>query len=189
MLPILLALAFIAILFVIVITGQPDEFKLSRSTKISAPPEIIFPHVNDLHKWEAWSPWAKMDPNAKNSFEGPPSGVGTAMKWEGNCKVGVGKMTVTDSQPSNVIRFRLDFEKPMKATNLAEFTFLPDGGGTIVTWNMAGRNNLGGKIFGLLMNCDKMVGEQFEKGLASLGGIVSAPAVAPGSKQAGHAHP
>src|SRR5476649_2393241 len=114
MLPILLALAFIAILFIIVVAGQPDEFKVSRSAKITAPPEKIFPHVNDLHKWEAWSPWAKMDPNAKNSFEGPPSGTGTAMKWEGNCKVGVGRMTITESNAAEMIRFRLDFEKPMK---------------------------------------------------------------------------
>jgi Polyketide cyclase / dehydrase and lipid transport len=168
MIPILLALAFIAILFVIVIVGQPDEFKLARSAKISASAEKIFPHVNDLHNWEAWSPWAKLDPNAKNSFEGAASGVGAAMAWSGNCKVGVGKMTITDSQPSSVIRFRLDFEKPMKATNLAEFTFLPDDGRTVVTWSMAGKNSFGGKIFGLFMNCDKMVGGQFKKGLANL---------------------
>lgn len=174
MTPILLALAFIAIIFIVVIAGQPDEFKTSRSTTISASPEEIFPHINDLHKWEAWSPWAKLDPNAKNSFSGSNAGTGAAMAWEGNCKVGVGKMTITDSQPSNIIRFRLDFEKPMKATNVAKFTFLPDGGGTVVTWSMTGKNNLGGKIFGLLMNCDKMVGEQFEKGLANLKSVVEA---------------
>ncbi len=168
MLPILLALGFIALLFVIVIAGQPDDFKLSRSAKISASPERIFPHVNDLHKWEAWSPWAKLDPNAKNSFSGPGAGVGTSLAWEGNCKVGTGKMTITDSQPSSIVRFRLDFEKPMKATNQAEFTFLPDAGATIVTWSMSGKNKLGGKIFGLFMNCDCMVGCQFEKGLATL---------------------
>ncbi len=174
MLPILLALAFIALLFIVVIAGQPCEFKFSRSTKISAPPATIFPHVNDLHKWEAWSPWAKLDPNAKNSFSGPDAGGGAAMAWEGNCKVGVGKMTITESQPSSIVRFRLDFEKPMKATNLAEFTFLPDGGGTVVTWSMAGKNSFGGKIFGLLMNCDKMVGGQFEKGLANLKALTEA---------------
>src|ERR1043165_8785489 len=168
MLPILVALAVIALLFVIVIAGQPCEFTVSRAAKISAPPEKIFPHVNDLHKWEAWSPWAKLDPNAKNSFEGAPSGVGAAMAWEGNCKVGVGRMTITDSQPSSVVRFRLDFQKPMQATNTAESTFLPDHGATIVTWSMSGKNTIGGKVFGLLMNCDKMVGGQFEKGLASL---------------------
>lgn len=168
MLPIFLALAFIALLFVIVIAGQPCEFKVTRTAKISAPPENIFPHVNDLHKWEAWSPWAKLDPNAKNSFSGPDAGTGAAMAWEGNCKIGVGKMTITDSQPDSIVRFRLDFEKPMKATNTAEFTFLSDGGGTVVAWSMAGKNNFGGKVFGLLMNCEKMVGGQFEKGLGNL---------------------
>lgn len=172
MLPILLAIAFIAVLFIVVIAGQPGEFKLSRSTKIPAPPEQVFPHVNDLHKWEAWSPWAKLDPNAKNSFSGPDAGAGAAMAWEGNCKIGVGKMTITESQPGRIIRFRLDFEKPMKATNTAEFTFLPDGGQTCVTWSMAGKNSFGGKMFGLLMNCEKMVGGQFEQGLANLKSLV-----------------
>ena len=168
MIPILLALAFIAIIFTVVVAGQPCEFKLSRSTKISAPPEKIFPHVNDLHLWEAWSPWAKMDPNSKSTFTGPVSGLGSAMAWVGNNKVGEGKMTVTDSQPSQSIRLRLDFQKPMKATNTAEFTFQPDGGSTSVTWAMSGGKNFMGKIFGLFVNCDQMVGGQFEKGLASL---------------------
>ena len=168
MIPILLALAFIAIIFIVIVAGQPCEFKVSRSAKISAPPEKIFPHVNDLHLWEAWSPWAKMDPNSKSTFTGPVSGPGSAMAWVGNNKVGEGKMTITDSQPSQSIRLRLDFQKPMKATNTAEFTFQPDGGGTSVTWAMSGENNFMGKIFGLFVNCDQMVGGQFEKGLASL---------------------
>ena len=172
MLPIILALAVIAILFIVLITGQPDEFKVSRSATISAPPEKVFPHVNDLHKWETWSPWARLDPAAKSIFSGPDAGTGAAMRWEGNNKVGVGTMTITDSKPSETIRFRLNFEKPMKATNSAEFTFKPDGGQTSVTWSMAGKNSLGGKIFGLLMNCEKMVGGQFERGLANLKSVV-----------------
>ena len=168
MLPILLALAVIAILFIIVVTGQPDEFSIMRATKISAPPETIFPHVNDLHAWEAWSPWAKLDPHSKITFSGPENGAGAAMAWAGNNKVGEGKMTITDSQPSRTIRLRLDFQKPMQATNTAVFTFTPEGGGTGVTWAMSGKNSLVGKIFGLFMNCEKMVGCQFEKGLASL---------------------
>lgn len=168
MLPILLALAFIAIIFVIVLIGQPDEFGVTRAANISAPPEKIFTHVNDLHAWEAWSPWAKLDPNSKITFTGPDQGTGAAMAWIGNNKVGEGKMTITDSQPSRAVRFCLDFQKPMKATNTALFTFAPDGGGTTVTWTMSGKNSLAGKVFGLFMNCDKMVGCQFEKGLASL---------------------
>jgi uncharacterized protein YndB with AHSA1/START domain len=168
MLPILLALAFIAIIFIIVITGRPDEFTVMRAANISAPPEEIFPHVNDLHKWEAWSPWAKLDPNAKNTFSGADAGAGAAMAWEGSKKVGAGKMTITESQPSGLIHFRLDFQKPMQATNTAEFTFRPEGGQTVVTWSMAGKSCFMSKVFGLFMDFDKMCGCQFEKGLASL---------------------
>ena len=168
MLPILLALAFIAILFIVVIAGQPDEFKVVRSARISAPTEQIFPHVNDLHKWEAWSPWVKLDSNAKSSFDGAAAGVGAAMSWDGNKKIGAGKMTITESRPGELIRIRLEFIRPFQATNTAEFTFKPCGNQTLLTWSMSGQNNFGGKIFGLFMNCDKMVGSDFEKGLAAM---------------------
>jgi hypothetical protein len=168
MIPILLALAFIAIIPIVVVAGQPCEFTVSRSAKISAPPEKIFPHVNDLHQWNNWSPWAKLDPNAKVTFSGPDAGVGEAMRWEGNSKIGTGKMTIIDSQPDSVIRLRLDFEKPMLATNTAEFSFLPDARQTLVTWAMRGKNSLGGKIFGLVFNFDKMVGDKYEEGLVNL---------------------
>jgi uncharacterized protein YndB with AHSA1/START domain len=172
MLPILLALAFIALLFVIILAGQPTEFTVARSLKMAAPPEKVFPHVNDLHLWREWSPWAKLDPNAKNSFEGAASGVGAAMAWAGNNQVGIGTMTITESQPSHLVRMRLDFEKPMRATNLAKFTFQPEGGGTVVNWVMSGKSNLMMKSFGLFVNCDRLVGCQFEKGLANLAAVV-----------------
>jgi uncharacterized protein YndB with AHSA1/START domain len=168
MLPILLALAFIAILFLVVIAGQPDEFTVSRAASIAAPPEKIFPHVNDLHQWQAWSPWAKLDPAALTSFSGADAGAGAAMAWDGSKKVGAGKMTITESRPGELVRLRLDFRKPMQATNTAEFTFRLEGGQTAVTWSMAGKNNFMGKIFGLFIDCEKMCGNQFEKGLASL---------------------
>ena len=172
MIPILLALAFIAVLLIVMIAGQPDEFILTRSAKMSAPPETIFPHVNDLHQWEAWSPWAKLDPNARSAFDGPANGIGAAMTWAGNNKVGEGKMTITDSLPNQLIRFRLEFLKPMQATNTAEFTFRPEGGQTVVNWSMSGKNSFAGKIFGLFMNCEKMVGGQFEKGLVRMKSVV-----------------
>jgi hypothetical protein len=172
MLPIFLALAVIAILFIILIAGQPDEFKVMRAAQISAPLEKVFPHVNDLHAWEAWSPWAKLDPNAKNSFEGAASGTGAAMAWSGNKKVGEGRMSISESRASELIRFKLEFFKPFKATNTAEFRFQPEGGQTLVTWSMTGKNNLGGKIFGLFMNCEKMCGKDFEKGLAAMKSVV-----------------
>jgi uncharacterized protein YndB with AHSA1/START domain len=168
MLPILLALAVIALIFIIVIAGRPDEFTVTRAANISAPPEKIFPHVNDLHKWEAWSPWAKLDPNTKYNFSGAAAGAGAAMAWDGSKKVGAGQMTITESQPGGLIRFRLDFQKPMQATNTAEFTFRAEGGQTVVTWSMTAKSCCMSKVFGLFMNFDKMCGCQFEKGLASL---------------------
>jgi hypothetical protein len=168
MLPIFLALAFIAIILFVIIAGRPDEFIVTRSTTISAPPGKIFPHINDLHKWEAWSPWAKLDPNAKNSFAGADSGRGAAMSWDGNKKIGAGRMTIIESAPNDLIRFKLEFIRPFKATNAAEFTLKPEGSQTVVTWSMTGKNNFFFKAFGILMNCDKMVGRDFEKGLASL---------------------
>lgn len=174
MLPLLLAFAFIAILFIVVIAGQPEEFKLSRSANITAPPEKVFPHVNDFHNWEAWSPWAKMDPACKNTFAGSPAGNGAIFSWAGNKKVGEGRMTILESQPAALIRIRLEFFKPFKATNTAEFIFQPEGNQTLVTWSMFGKNNFMGKVFGLIVNCDKMVGRDFENGLAAMKLVVEA---------------
>jgi hypothetical protein len=168
MLPILLALAFVALIFFIVIAGQPSEFVLTRSAKIAAPPETIFPYVNNLHNWDAWSPWAKLDPNAKNSFEGAETGVGSAMAWDGNKKIGAGKMTITESRTNESVGFRLEFIRPFKATNTAEFIFKRVGNQTEVVWSMVGKSNFFFKVFGLFMNCDDMAGKDFEKGLASL---------------------
>ena len=174
LLPILLALGIVALLFIVVVAGRPDEFKVSRATRISAPPEKVFPHVNDLHAWEAWSPWARLDPNAKNSFTGPESGVGAAMSWAGNNKVGEGSMTIVESRPGERIGFKLEFLKPFEASNTAEFTFQPEGAATVVTWTMRGKSKLFFKVFGLFMDCDKMVGGDFEKGLSQLKAVAEA---------------
>jgi Polyketide cyclase / dehydrase and lipid transport len=175
MLNIILFLIVIGIIVVFVLASrQPDDFKITRTGSISAPASAIFPHVNTLQKWDAWSPWAKLDPNVKNTFEGPGEGVSAKMSWVGNNKVGVGSMTIIESRPSDFIQFRLEFLKPMKATNIAEFTFKSEGEQTLVTWTMMGTNNFMGKVMGLVMNCDKMVGGQFEQGLASLKAVVEA---------------
>ncbi len=174
MLPILLALAFIVLLFAVVIAGQPKEFKVCRSTHISAPPEAVFSHVNDFHRWEAWSPWAKLDPSCKNTFEGAAVGTGAIFSWVGNKKVGEGRMTIMESLANDVIRINLEFFKPFKATNTAEFIFRREGNQTIVTWSMAGKNNFMGRIFSLIVNCDNMVGRDFEKGLAAMKSVVEA---------------
>ena len=176
MLPILFALGILAILFIVVIAGQPDEFIVTRAAKIAASPEKVFLHVNNLHAWDAWSPWAKLDPNAKNSFSGPESGAGAAMSWAGNNKIGEGSMTISESRPSEMIAFKLEFLKPFKASNTAEFTFKTVGNQTEVTWSMSGKSNFAFKIFGLFMNCDNMAGRDFEKGLAALKTITEAAA-------------
>lgn len=157
-----------------VISWRPENFKVTRSATLNAPPEAVFPHINNLHKWDAWSPWTRLDPNAKNAFEGPEQGVGSSMSWTGDKNVGVGRMTITESVPGERVRMRLEFEKPMKAVNTADFTLRPEGAGTFVTWSMFGKNNFIGKAFDLFMNCEKMVGGQFEKGLENLRQTVEA---------------
>lgn len=169
-----IALVVIALVVVVVllrIASQPPEFSISRAAEIHAQPEEVFALVNDFHRWEDWSPWAKLDPGAKNGFEGPGYGEGAAFWWSGNKSVGEGRMTITESRPPEVIRIRLEFMRPMKAVNTTEFTFTPEGGATIVLWTMTGTNTFVGRVMCLFMNMDKMVGAQFEKGLASMKAI------------------
>lgn len=166
----LLILAVLIVGAAVLVLRQPDEFRIARSAIINAPAEAIFPHVNDLHKWQVWSPWAKLDPEAKTEFGAVTTGVGALMRWDGK-KTGQGSMENIVSQPHSLIQFRLEFFKPMKAVNTAEFSFIPEDGGIRVTWSMSGKNTPIGKIMNLLMNCDKMVGEQFAKGLQDLKAI------------------
>ena len=165
---ILIALAVIVVLFIVVVATRPSDFRVTRTGRISAPAEVVFANVNTLRNWEAWSPWAKIDPNAKSTFSGPESGPGSSMAWSGNNKVGEGRMTITDIKPYDVIHIKLEFLRPMKATNMAEFLFKADGNQTTVTWSMSGKNNFIGKAFHMIVDCDKMIGRDFEKGLASL---------------------
>jgi len=165
---ILIAIAVIVVLFIVVVAMRPSEFRVTRTGRISAPAEVVFANVNALRKWEAWSPWAKMDPNAKSTYSGPDSGPGSSMHWSGNKKVGEGRMTIVDTKSNEVIHLKLEFLRPMKVTNMAEFLFKADGHQTSVTWSMSGKNNFVGKAFHMLVNCDKMIGRDFEKGLAGL---------------------
>src|SRR5207244_1241369 len=140
--------------------------------------------VNDLRRWEAWSPWAKIDPAMKRTYDGPPAGAGAVSEWSGNNKVGAGRMTITDSRPHERIRIKLEFFRPFKAINTAEFTFTPQGGqtqvasqlATEVTWSMSGEKNFASKAFGLFVNMDKMIGGEFDKGLAQLKTIAESAA-------------
>ena len=171
---ILIGIAVILVAFVVIVALQPSDFRIMRSINISAPPATVFAQVNDFHNWEAWSPWAKLDPAAKATFEGPSAGEGAIFRWVGNEEVGEGNMTITESRPTDLIRIKLEFLKPFAATNTAEFTFKPEGNRTVVTWSMFGTNNFIAKAFCLFMNMDEMVGGQFEKGLASMKSVTEA---------------
>lgn len=168
------AIAAVVLVLLIFVALQPDEFRVSRTATISAPPSAVFPHVNDLHKWEAWNPWGKIDPAMKLTYEGAPAGVGAIYSWVGNSQVGEGRMTITESRPGDLVQIKLEFFKPFKGTNTAEFTFKPQGDQTAVTWNMWGKKNFMVKIFHLFMSMDKMIGGQFEKGLADMKAVVEA---------------
>jgi uncharacterized protein YndB with AHSA1/START domain len=171
--------AVVAILlvgFFIAVSMQPNEFRISRSAKMNAPPAAVFAQLSDFHNWDAWSPWAKLDPNAKATFEGPTSGTGATFIWSGNDKVGAGRQTIIESRPDELIRIKLEFEKPFRGASTAEFTLKPQSDQTLVTWSMFGTNNFMGKVMSLLMDCDKMVGSEFEKGLANMKAIVESPA-------------
>lgn len=169
---ILLAVAAIVLAFCGYVALQPSTFHIERSSIVVAPPAAVFAEVNDFHKWEAWSPWAKLDPEAKTTFEGPAAGEGAVFHWAGNSEVGEGRMTVLESKPDERIRIRIDFEKPWQGSNTAEFTFKPDGPRTVVTWAMFGEQGFLEKAVCVFMNPDKMVGGQFEKGLANLKALV-----------------
>jgi uncharacterized protein YndB with AHSA1/START domain len=168
---ILFGLGAVVAVILVVAAFQPSDFKISRTTTIDAPADKVFPLVNDLHKWEQWSPWAKLDPNAKMSYEGPEAGVGAGVSWAGNSDVGEGKMTILESTAPSLIRINLAFVKPFAGNSEAQFTFASAGPQTTVTWAMSGKNNFISKIFCMFMNMDKMVGGDFEKGLTAMKAI------------------
>ena len=171
---ILIAIAVIVVVFLIVVAMQPSEFRVTRNATMSAPAPAVFAQVNELKKWEAWSPWAKMDPAMKQTYEGPAAGVGAISSWAGNNAVGEGRMTITESRSNELVRFNLEFFKPMAGTSTAEFTFKPEGNRTSVTWSMTGQNNFIAKAVCLFMSMDKMLGGQFEQGLVQMKSVVEA---------------
>jgi hypothetical protein len=168
-LPIVLGVLAVGVLaFVAVVASRPSIFRVERSATISAPAEAIFDLVNDFHHWEKWSPWAKLDPNAKMTFEGPAKGVGAIQRWEGNSKVGAGSATIIESQQDSLVKIRLEFLRPFKATNIADFVLEQQADQTRVTWTMSGKAGFMSKAFGMFFDCEKMVGKDFEKGLTQM---------------------
>ena len=147
---------------------KPDTFEVQRSATIKAPPEKIFPLLNDFHSWQSWSPWEKLDPAMKRTHSGAASGKGAVYAWEGNSQVGAGRMEMIESTPSSKIAIQLDFIKPFEGHNVAEFTLVPNGDSTNVTWSMHGPNRYIGKLMSVFINMDKMIGGDFERGLAAI---------------------
>jgi uncharacterized protein YndB with AHSA1/START domain len=163
-----IGLAVIIIALLVYAASWPDTFRVHRSTAINAPAERIFPLIANLKSMNTWNPFVEPDPAIKISYSGPESGKGAAHTWSGNSKVGEGRIEVTEATPSSRVALRLEMVKPMKADNAVEFTLQPNGNGTVVTWAMSGKQPLMAKIMTIFIDCDRMVGSQFEKGLASL---------------------
>lgn len=154
--------------FAAFVAAQPGDFTITRSATISAPPEIVYDQIDDFETWITWSPWSGLDPNQKVTFSGPATGVGASYEWNGNDDVGQGRMTVTEAVPPKKVVWDLHFIKPFEAQNVTTMTLEPEGDKTKVTWSMSGTNGFMGKAFGLMMDMDKMVGADFEKGLKTL---------------------
>jgi uncharacterized protein YndB with AHSA1/START domain len=173
---ILLGLVAVIAAILIVAAFQPGEFQVKRSLAIAASPQALFEQVNDHRKFLVWNPWMKLDPNVKNTFSGPATGVGSVCAWEGNSDIGAGSSTITETKPGELVRLRMDWKEPMEGVSTVDFTFKPEGNKTVVTWHMYGPNNYVGKIMCLFMSMEKMVGGQFEQGLASLKLLAEAPA-------------
>lgn len=153
------------------IARKPNEFRVERSTLINAEAAAIFPYLNDLQKGQEWSPWVEMEPDANYQMSGPAAGVGATLTWNGK-KTGAGKLTVTAAEAPSRVTMRLEFYKPMQAVNTCEYALKTEGAQTRMTWVMYGPNNLKGKIISLFIDCEKMCGDQFAKGLANLKTLV-----------------
>jgi hypothetical protein len=176
---------------------QSDTYRVERSAVITAPPAQVYGQVYDFAKWQAWSPWAELDPNSKVTFEGPTSGPGAIMRWAGNEKVGRGAMAITEARPDEAIKIRLDFLEPMEGTSDVSFAFQPEGQGTKVTWTLDGKQGFFERLICTIMGLDveKMVGSDYERGLAKLKTVaeaappVAAPVPSPAAERAPAAAP
>jgi uncharacterized protein YndB with AHSA1/START domain len=157
----------IAIVLILAAT-KPDTFSVQRAATVKAPAEKIFPLINDFHQWGTWSPWETKDPAMKRNFSGATSGKGAVYGWEGNKNVGSGRMEILEASMPSKIVIKLDFFKPFEGHNTAEFTMLPQGDATSVTWVMHGPAPFMSKIMQVFMNMDSMIGKDFEAGLANL---------------------
>lgn len=177
---ILVLIALVLFALFIIAARRPDDFAIRRSADIRAPADGVFALINDFRQWPRWSPWEKLDPNLDRTLSGPEAGRGSVYEWQGDKRVGAGRMEILDSVPHARIDIRLTFLRPFKADNRTVFTITPVDGASRVLWEMTGTNNLMFKLMGLVMNMDKVVGADFEKGLAAMKaeaerGVLAAP--------------
>jgi hypothetical protein len=163
----LLLLALIGA-FVIYVALQPDEYRVERTVTIVAPAGEVFGNVNNLRKWEAWSAWAKLDPDAKVAFEGPEAGEGATMTWDGDDNVGAGKMAIVESEPDKAVDLAVTFTRPFEGGTNSDFSFTPKGDETDVTWTMHGTHNFMEKAFTVIFDGVGMMGNDIDKGLSQL---------------------
>ncbi|MBM9499183.1 SRPBCC family protein [Leptospira sp. 201903071] len=161
-------LIVVTVILLVIASTKPDDFRYQRSISIQAPPEKVFPLINDFRTWAKWSPWENVDPSMKKTYSGPANGVGTIYEWDGNKNIGKGRMEITNSNSPSKITIQLDFIAPFEAHNTAEFTLDKKGDSTQVTWVMFGKNQFISKVMGLFLNMDEMIGKQFETGLNNL---------------------
>lgn len=168
-------LKIIGIVIVVLLAGvlalaatKPDSFRVERTTSIKAPPEKIFSYIDDFHRWGAWSPFEKLDPAMRRRLGGAESGEGAVYEWEGNSQAGKGRMEIVESTPPSKVSIKLDFLKPFESHNTADFTLVPNGDSTRVTWAMYGPNVFLGKVMSVFVSMDDMIGKDFEAGLANL---------------------
>jgi uncharacterized protein YndB with AHSA1/START domain len=156
-------------------TTQPDSFRIERSITVKAPPEKVFALVNDFQQWPKWSPWEKKDSSMKRTMGATSQGVGATYSWDGNKDVGTGRMEIKESVPSNKVSIQLNFLKPFEAQNVSEFLIAPKDGQTEVRWAMSGPQPFIAKLMGVFFSMEKMVGPDFEQGLAALKTAAEAP--------------
>jgi hypothetical protein len=176
---ILIAVVAVLLVLVVFIATRPAHFRVERSAQVNAPAAAVFPLIDDFHNWPKWSPWEKLDPGMKKTYSGAPAGTGAQYSWAGNDKAGEGRMTITESKPSELVALKLEFLKPFAATNRATFELTPSGTGTRVKWAMEGSNGFLAKAFCLVMDMDSLVGKDFEEGLANLNKLAQAAPAAP----------
>jgi len=165
---VIISLAALIVIVAGIIATRASTFRVERTTRIDAPLDVVFALVNDLHAWDRWSPWAHLDPSMKLTYGGPPAGTGATYHWIGNDKVGEGDMRITESKSPQLVVLRLEFIKPMANVNRTDFTLKPDGTGTKVDWVLTGPLDFMGKGMDLFVGMDRMIGPDFEKGLASM---------------------